>query len=648
MDYPAFDKEKLDWEDYKQKLWLYLKAKIRRFPKEKLDLIRKAYNLAFESHKNVFRKGGAKEPYITHPVEVAIIVANELRFGSTSIAAALLHDCIEDVPELNKDFITVAFGKEISIIVDGVTKITKISGKENSKQFDTFKKMILTIPSDFRTFLIKIADRLHNMRTMDDMPEVSQRIKSSENLYLYSKMATIAGFWKVKLELEDRSFRYLYPEEYEKIYNLSQKNDKVTYQNIEKLKNNLFNLLLDLDEELKFEIVERKSLYKLWSQMNKYNIQYSDINNRYALRIIMDVPHEFSRMRSYKIYLALSDKLKISKLKDHYLLKKTIFRALTFNIETSYTIVEVQVMSKNDSDIATYGSLAEKRNFSGLVFLKDKINEYKTFTDSNDEDFDIREIFENIYVKTPKGDIINLPVNSCVLDFAFKIHTNMGMKCIGAKTSNQKPLTPTDKIQSGMTLEILTSNNAKPKIEWLDIVATSRARNALKKYFSEKIKENKDSNITITKIEKNRVFVVDDKTEYTLAACCNPMIGDNCMGHLYHKKLIIHKKECNEFIKISATDSSNIGLISWKHLNKNKGFVSKIHFEGIDRMGIIRDIVNIITNELKVNMNKINVENFSGTFIGQIELFVKDNQTLKEIINNISQIDNITNVTMTM
>ena len=422
MDYPVFDKEKLDWEDYKQKLWLYLKAKIRRFPKEKLDLIRKAYNLAFESHKNVFRKGGAKEPYITHPVEVAIIVANELRFGSTSIAAALLHDCIEDVPDLNKDFITVAFGKEIATIVDGVTKITKISGKENSKQFDTFKKMILTIPSDFRTFLIKIADRLHNMRTMDDMPEVSQRIKSSENLYLYSKMATIAGFWKVKLELEDRSFRYLYPEEYEKIYNLSQKHDKVTYQNIEKLKNNLFNLLLDLDEELKFEIVERKSLYKLWSQMNKYNIQYSDIYNRYAIRIIMDVPHEFSRMRSYKIYLALSDKLNISTLKDHYLLKKTIFRALTFNIETSYNIVEVQVMSKTDSDIATYGSLAEKRNFSGLEFLKDKINEYKTFTDSNDEDFDIREIFDNIYVKTPNGDIINLPVNSCVLDFAFKIH----------------------------------------------------------------------------------------------------------------------------------------------------------------------------------------------------------------------------------
>lgn len=644
MEYPVFDKNNLNWDEYKNKLWLYFKSRIPRFPKEKLDLIRKAYNLAFESHKNVFRKGGNKDPYITHPVEVAIIVANELRFGASSIAAALLHDCLEDVPEINKEFLALAFGKEITTIVDGVTKITQVSGKEESKQFGTFKKMILTIPQDFRTFLIKMADRLHNMRTMDDMPEVSQRIKSSENLYLYSKMAAIAGFWKVKLELEDRSFSYLYPEEYDRLKNLRLIEDKKNYQKVEKIKNEIAQIIENIDESFKFEIVERKSLYKVWLQMNKYNVEYSDIYNRYALRIIMDVPLKFSRMRSYKIYLALSDKMKISKLKDHYILKKTIFRALVFDVETTDANIEVQIMSKTDSDISTYGSLAEKKNYSGLEFLRDKINEYKTITNDNDEDFDIKEIFENIYVKTPKGDIINLPVNSCVLDFAFKIHTNLGIKCIGAKSSNHKPLTPTDKLESGMTLEILTSKNAKPQLEWIDIVATNRAKNALSKYFSKELKEDKNTNISIPKIEKNKVIIVDDKTEYTLAACCNPMIGDNAMGHIHQGKLIIHNKDCKEFINISATDSANIGLINWKHINEKTGFVSKIHFEGIDRMGIIRDVVNIITNELKVNMNKIEVENYSGTFIGKIELFVKNKKTLDQIIRNISQIENITNI----
>jgi GTP pyrophosphokinase len=632
-------------EYYKKRLLVYLLGNLPPFPEEKKEMIKKAYLRAFAAHYGVFRKGGDHEPYITHPVEVALIVANEMGFGATSITAALLHDVLEDCEECNIEEMTDMFGEKVATIVDGVTKITRISGKEQSKQVETFKKMILSIPKDFRVLLIKVADRLHNMRTMDDMPDYSRRIKSSENLYLYTKIAEMAGFWEIKKELEDRSFRYLFPEEYSKIENLSKKYDSQTLEKIHNfqkiLKNSIYN---KLDYEIK---TVSRSLYSTWQKMLEKKISYKNIHNRFSTRIVIDTPQKLARDFSYDFYLQITDFFyeKDRSLRDWIKKPKPNgFRALIFDVMDAGDWREIQIMSKEDDQIATRGLIkGKKMKFPGLEKIAIEVE--KNIDPAEGTIMDrFKDIINpsKIYVFTPKGENIELPKGATVLDMAFRIHTDLGLKCLGAKINdNEGAKSPNYVLQSSQKVEILTSDSVKPKKEWLDIVKTSRAKKSLNNYFKNTTKKDEHFNDEI-EFSNKKPLVINDSVKFKLARCCNPIIGDKAMAYKSpNGEIIIHKENCTNAVSLRATDSANTTSVIWEHIDFQQGIWAEIEFEGFDRMGILKDIIQIITSDLEINMKKIYVENFDSIFKGKIEVYVSTVELLNETIKRIQEVENV-------
>ncbi len=639
---------------YKKRLLVFLLSHLPPLTSKDEKRIKKAYFTAFAAHKGVFRKGGNHEPYITHPVEVAIIVSKEMGFGATSVIAALLHDVVEDNPDYTLDYIKEQFGEKIGIIVDGVTKITRISGKATSQQLETFKNMILTIPKDFRVLLIKIADRLHNMRTMDDMPDNTRRIKSSENLYLYAKLAEMAGFWEIKKELENRSFKYLYPEEYSHIKQLSNKHDATTIHNINSFQKELKEII-KTQFHYKIKTVDR-SLYSVWKKMKKKNTAFTDIHNRFSTRIIIDVPHHLTRETAYSLYLQITNSFyeRNNSLRDMIIKAKTNgFRALIFDIMVNGNWREIQILSVIDDQIATKGFVKEQELiFPGLRNLAEAI-EHNIGTEETNEILErVKDIINpsKIFIFTPKGESIEMTKGITVLDFAFRIHSDLGIKCLGAKINdNQGVKPPTYVLQTTQKVEILTSDKVKPQKSWFDFIQTSRAKKTLTNYF--KKTEQEKNNLSNNQKEKYPEFsskkplIINDNIEFRLASCCNPIIGDKAMAvKTIDGQIIIHKESCPNAISLRATDSKNTTTVIWEHINKYDAILVGIEFEGFDRMGILNDIVNIVTGELQINIKQIHIENTDGIFYGQIELYVSTVDILNQILNRLREIENMTKV----
>jgi GTP pyrophosphokinase len=460
-------------------------------------LIRRAFDMAADAHKDMRRKSG--EPFIFHPLSVADIVAKEIGLGATSIICALLHDVVEDT-EISLTDIKREFGSKIAQIIDGLTKISKIYQQTESMQAENFRKILLTLAEDVRVILIKIADRLHNMRTLRAMPEHKQLKVASETRYLYGPLAHRLGLHTIKTELEDLAMKYIEPEHYKEIEEKLRKTekDRNTYieQFIEPIRNKLER------RGFHFDIFGRpKSVYSIWKKMKKKNISFEEVYDIFAIRIIADSPPETEKADCWRIYSIVTDFYQPNpdRLRDWISMPKSNgYEALhTTVMGPGGKWVEVQIRSTRMHEIAEKGIAAHWKYKEGIEdsTLDEWLKQIREILDDPEPDsiefldnVKLNLFSEEIYVFTPKGDVMILPTNATVLDFAFKIHTEIGYKCIGAKV-NQKLVSLNHQISNGDQVEIITSNVQKPSEEWLSYVVTAKAKSKIKDALKKEKKE---------------------------------------------------------------------------------------------------------------------------------------------------------------
>jgi len=462
--------------------------------KDKL-LIRKAFELALDAHSSQRRRTG--EPYIYHPIAVAKIVSNEIGLGATSITAALLHDVIEDTKYTAND-IEQLFGSVIAKIVVGLTKISSLQNEQNiSLQAENFRKMLLTLNDDIRVILIKIADRLHNMQTMDAMPDYKQEKIASETLYIYAPMAHRLGLYNIKTELEDLGLKYTEPEVYLDILEKIKESKEEQNNYI-----NSFNAIIkdSLDKEnLDYEIIGRpKSIYSIRRKMLRQGVTFDEVYDKFAIRIIYKSTKHTEKFDAWKIYSIVTDHFRPnpSRLRDWISQpKSTGYEALHITVMGSKgRWVEIQIRSERMNEIAEKGYAAHfkykhaNENESGLESWLNRLKETLENPDINAvdfvEQFKLNLYAQEIYIFTPKGDIKSLPKFATALDFAFAIHTEVGIHCRGAKV-NGKLVPLNRKLKSGDQVSIITSKNQKPKASWLDFVITARAKTKIKSSLKE-------------------------------------------------------------------------------------------------------------------------------------------------------------------
>ncbi|GAC1300248.1 MAG: RelA/SpoT family protein [Mucilaginibacter sp.] len=456
-------------------------------------MIRKAFDMALESHKDMRRKSG--EPYIYHPIAVAQIAAEEIGLGTTSIVCALLHDVVEDT-DMSLDDIEREFGKKVAMIIDGLTKISGVFDTNSSLQAENFRKMLLTLADDVRVILIKLADRLHNMRTMEFMPRDKQLKLSSETVYLYAPLAHRLGLYAIKSELEDLSMKYMEKETYQFIKNkLNEKKaerEKFIRDFIEPVKKVLES------QDLVADLFGRpKSIHSIWNKMKKKAIPFEEVYDLFAIRIILDSTPESEKADCWKAYSIVTDLYRPNPDR----LRDWISSPKANGYESLHTTVmgprgqwvEVQIRTKRMNEIAEKGFAAhwkykESSTDSGLDLWVQKVRDMLKNPDSNAldflDDFKMNLFSDEIFIFTPKGALIQLPLNATALDFAFEIHTDVGASCIGAKV-NHKLVPLSHKLQNGDQVEIITSSKQSPKEDWLNIVVTAKAKAKIKSALKE-------------------------------------------------------------------------------------------------------------------------------------------------------------------
>ena len=456
-------------------------------------MIRKAFEVALESHKDMRRKSG--EPYIYHPIAVAQIAAEEIGLGTTSIVCALLHDVVEDT-DMTLEDIEREFGKKVAMIIDGLTKISGVFDTNSSLQAENFRKMLLTLADDVRVILIKLADRLHNMRTMEFMPRDKQLKLSSETVYLYAPLAHRLGLYTIKSELEDLSMKYMERETYQFIKNkLNEKKterEKFIRDFIEPVKKVLEG------QGLESEMFGRpKSIHSIWNKMKKKAIPFEEVYDLFAIRIILDSTPENEKADCWKAYSIVTDLYRPNPDR----LRDWISSPKANGYESLHTTVmgprgqwvEVQIRTKRMNEIAEKGFAAhwkykESSTDSGLDLWVQKVRDMLKNPDSNAldflDDFKMNLFSDEIFIFTPKGALIQLPLGATALDFAFEIHTDVGASCIGAKV-NHKLVPLAHKLQNGDQVEIITSSKQSPKEDWLSIVVTAKAKAKIKSALKE-------------------------------------------------------------------------------------------------------------------------------------------------------------------
>lgn len=693
--------------------------------------IRKAFDMALESHKDMRRKSG--EPYIYHPIAVAQIAAEEIGLGTTSIVCALLHDVVEDT-EITLEDIEREFGKKTAKIIDGLTKIAGVFDYNSSLQAENFRKMLLTLADDVRVILIKLADRLHNMRTMDFMPRHKQLKIASETIYLYAPLAHRLGLYAIKSELEDLSMKYLEPDTYKFI---------ATQLNEKKAERNLFvkTFVEPINEILAEQgfvanIYGRpKSIHSIWNKMKKKNIPFEEVYDLFAIRIVLDSSPENEKADCWKAYSIVTDLYRPNPDR----LRDWVSSPKVNGYESLHTTVmgpkgqwvEVQIRTQRMNEIAEKGFAAhwkykESSNDNGLDQWIMKVREMLNNPESNAldflDDFKMNLFSDEIFIFTPKGALIQLPLGATALDFAFEIHTDVGARCIGAKV-NHKLVPLSYKLQNGDQVEIITSGKQVPKEDWLNIVVTAKAKSKIKSslkeekrkiaevgketlerklkslkityntdnlnklsYFfklastqelfiavasgkielkdlkdyiaSEKEIENRGSErndgqqieALLNKVkgpESDILLIGEDlqKIDYTLAACCNPIPGDDVFGFVTVSEGIkIHRTNCPNAAQLMANYGYRIVKAKWNK-QQELTFLTGLHIVGIDDVGLINNITKVISNDFKVNMRSITVDTDNGIFDGSIMIFVNDREHLDNLIKNLLEVKGVTGVT---
>jgi GTP pyrophosphokinase len=697
-------------------------------------MIRSAFNIAVEAHSEQRRKTG--EPYIYHPIAVAKIVANEIGLGATSIAAALLHDVVEDTP-YSVDDIERLFGETIARIVSGLTKISSLKkDKDHSIQAENFRKMLLTLNDDVRVILIKIADRLHNMQTMDAMPSHKQVKIASETLYIYAPLAHRLGLYNIKQELEDLGLKYTEPEVYNDIASKIKESKEEQTEYIQTFADQLKD---GLDKEnFNYTIKGRfKSIFSIRRKMRRQNVSFDEVYDKFAIRIVYEPNSKDEKFDAWKIYSIVTDYFKPnpSRLRDWISQpKSTGYEALHITvIGPKAQWVEVQIRSQRMDEIAEKGYAAHfkyKQGSESENGLEGWLNKLKETLENENinavdfvEDFKLNLYSKEIYVFTPKGDLKSLPKGASALDFAFSIHTDVGLKCRGAKV-NGKLVPLSHELSSGDQIEVLTSSNNKPNARWLDFVITARARSKIKTALKEEEKKiaeegkailsRKLRHLKISFDEKTinelvnffqlktsfdlffrigngaidntqlKAFVAqrnsrfmsffkrgvkrsvskdsidreeitnkyddlvfgndDEKLDYKLAKCCNPIPGDQVFGFItINEGIKVHKKDCPNAISLQSNYAYRIIKAKWIDSTMHE-FKAILHLSGIDNKGIVNDLTRIISNNMDVMIHSINIAGNEGFFDGKLSLSVKNKTQLTKLIESIKKVEGVRKV----
>ena len=503
-----------------------LRACADKTDKEDKKFIRKAFNLAVDAHKDMRRKSG--DPYIYHSIAVAHIAAKEIGLGATSIVCALLHDVVEDTDYEFEDMERL-FGKKVARIIEGLTKISEVFNQDISLQAENFRKMLLTLSDDVRVILIKLADRLHNMRTLDSMPDYKRRKIASETLYLYAPLAHRLGLYPIKTELEDLGLKFTETDEYKEISSKLKNTKEERKKYIRKFIRPIKTVLKE--KEFSFEIKGRpKSIFSIRKKMKKQNVDFDHVFDKFAVRIIIDTPIEREKSDSWRVYSFVTDFYKPNPDR----LRDWISTPKSNGYESLHTTVmgpdgkwvEVQIRSKRMDDIAEKGYAAhwkyknQKTKESSLDNWINKIRELLENPENNAvdfiDDFKLNLFSSEIFIFTPNGDLKTLPKSSTSLDFAFEIHSAVGSHCLGAKV-NGKLVPLSHVLSSGDQVEIITSEKQKPKKDWLRFVVTARAKAKIKSSLKEEKKEiaKRGKEIAVRKLRHLKVKL-DRKTETEL------------------------------------------------------------------------------------------------------------------------------------
>lgn len=702
---------------------------------EDKKLIRSAFDVAVDAHKEQRRKSG--EAYIFHPIAVAKIVASKIGLDAVSIASALLHDVVEDTPYTLAD-IERMFGETVARIVDGLTKIAHLKkDMDISQQAENFRKMLLTLHDDVRVIIIKIADRYHNMLTMDSMPEHKQVKIASETLYIYAPLAHRIGLYNIKTHLEDLALKYTEPEVYKDIQAkiVDSEEDQMAY--IEDFSNVIRN---SLDKEgLNYYIKGRmKSIFSIRRKMKAQNVSFDEVYDKFAIRIIYKSDRKNEKFLAWKIYSIVTDHFTPNpvRLRDWITSpKSTGYEALHITVMgPKGRWVEVQIRSERMHEIAEKGYAAHfkykhgDQKEQGIEGWLNRLQEALESANGNAVDF-VEEFKLNLYSKeifvfTPKGDLKSMPKGATALDFAFHIHTEIGMKTRGARV-NGKLVPLGTQLKSGDQVEIITSESAKPSQTWLDYTQTARARSKIKSSLSEekkavaaegkeilrrklksqKITLNEDAinklvtyfklktsldlfyrvgigvidndklkdfassyhnaflNFFKNKIRRNPAPKDVDKDEittkydmlvfgkeeeklnYKLSQCCNPIPGDDVFGFVsVNDGIKVHKKNCPNAISLQSNYAYRIMSAKWIDSTQEE-FSVDIKLTGIDNLGLVNDITRIISDNMHVNMRSLNFNADGGTFTGKITLVVKNNNILKKLMDNLKRVEGIDKVT---
>ncbi len=720
-------------QEYKE----LLRISYQTLTTEDKKLIRKAFNFAVDAHKEQRRKSG--EAYIFHPIAVAKIVASEIGLGSTSIAAALLHDVVEDTAVTVKD-IEKTFNPKVAQLVEGLTKISLVQKDMNiSMQAENFRKMLLTLNDDVRVILIKIADRLHNMQTMESMEEHKQVKIASETLYIYAPLAHRLGLYNIKTKLEDLGLKYTEPTVYNEIIGKIKESKEEQDAYIKDISDILKSALSE--EKIDYIIKGRpKSIYSIRRKMKNQNVGFDEVYDKFALRIVYKSDPHDEKFLAWKIYSIVTDHYRPSpsRLRDWISSpKSTGYEALHITVMgPKGRWVEVQIRSERMDEIAEKGYAAHYKYKNGnneeggldvwLNLLREALENSEMNAVDFVEDFKMNLYSKEIYAFTPKGDIKSLPKGATTLDFAFSIHSEIGIKTRGTRVNGK--LVPLNyQLKSGDQVEVITSPNQKPTANWLDYVTTSRAKNKIKNvlnedtkkiaeegkevltrklkhlkvnlnetvvnelvnffnlktsldlfyrvglgtidnqklkdfaaqksnslinFFKSKIKRpgiTVDSEINKPLINSNYDMLVfgtdEDKLDYKLSNCCNPIPGDQVFGFVtINEGIKVHKKDCPNAIALQSNYAYRILQAKWIDSSQHE-FKAILKITGMDSIGLTNELTKVISNNMNVNIQSISLKGEAGLFKGQLTVVVPNNTILKRLIDNIKKIDGIDKVT---
>ena len=715
-----------------------LKISYRTLSSKDKKLIRKAFDVAVDAHSKQRRKSG--EAYIFHPIAVARIVASEIGLDANSIAAALLHDVVEDCQRYNIKDIEQLFGETVARIVNGLTKISNIKKDMNvSMQAENFRRMLLTLHDDIRVIIIKIADRLHNMQTIQSMSEDKQLKIASETLYIYAPLAHKIGLYNIKSELEDLSLKYTEPNVYNDILNKLEESKEEQDLYIREISTVLKKALNK--EQIKTVIKGRpKSIFSIRRKIRDQGVSFDEIYDKFAVRIIYKSELKNEKFIAWKIYSIVTDYFRPNpiRLRDWISApKSTGYEALHITVMgPKGRWVEVQIRSERMNEIAEKGYAAHykykegnDKNDENLESWIGKLQEVIENPDSNAvefvEQFKLNLYAKEIFVFTPNGDLKSLPKDATPLDFSFSIHTEIGMKTRGAKVNGKLvPLSHT--LQSGDQVHIITSENAKPTSNWLDYATTTRAKSKIKSSLKEekktiaedgkeilrrKLKQLKislneksvnelvnffnlktsldlfyrvgissidntmlksfaasRSNALVSfiknKISRNKTILKEsiekeeitskydmlvfgneeEKLNYKLSTCCNPIPGDMVFGFLSIREGIkIHKKVCPNALSLRSNYAYRTMSAKWID-SSQQVFRAIIKLTGIDRLGLVNSITKVVSENMNVNIKSIQFDTNSGVFNGKISVEVNNNNFVSKLMERLQKINGIEKV----